>query len=383
MSIEIRQLFLTNNECYIVGKKFKPKGIMVHSTGANNPYLRRYLPDYDGNLGKHPYNNHWDQFRPDGRQVCVHAFIGKDKHGVVRIYQTLPWDMRGWHAGGKGNDWLIGFEICEDNLKDKNYFLEAYATAVDLVAYLCKEFGWDVNENTVLGHAEGHQKGIASNHMDPDHWFTRHGKSMKTFRQDVIKVLEIEKEKAKNAGKYKKGDKYQVFVTLKGYYRAMDAKAGRDARSVVKAGEYFIYNVYSNIINVTKNPNIPGSWINPELNIEPVIIPEPIQQEPVPEQETFIHTVKRGEALSVIAKQYGTTVQELVKLNDIKNPNLIVVGQKLKIPVKNQPKYHKVVSGDTVIKLAKKYGSTVEQIVAWNKLKDPNLIIVGQRLRVK
>lgn len=373
MSIEIRKSFLTKNECYIVGKKFKPRGVMVHSTGANNPYLRRYLPD-DGNLGKHPYNNHWNQFRPDGRQVCVHAFIGLDKNDIPRIYQTLPWDMRGWHGGGKVNDTHIGFEICEDNLKNRDYFLKVYDLAVELTAYLCKLHGWAVNSDTVLGHAEGHKKGIASNHADPDHWFKRHGKSMSTFRADVKKVLEAEKKPVGSAGGVKKGDKYRVYVDLKGYYRASDAKAGKDPRGTVKAGEYTVYKVSGGMINVTKNPSWAGSWINPALNKMP---------EPKPVADTFTHTVVRGETLSGIASHYGTTVNELVKVNNIKNPNLIVTGQKLKIPVKNQPKYHKVVSGDTVIKLAKKYGSTVEQIVAWNKLKDPNLIIVGQRLRVK
>ena len=115
--MNLRKLIFTNNACYKAGRKIKPKGIMVHSTGANNPNLRRYVGPDDGLLGKNQYNNHWNQDRPDGRQVCVHAFIGKLKDGSIATYQTLPWDHRGWHAGGDANNTHIGFEICEDNHK--------------------------------------------------------------------------------------------------------------------------------------------------------------------------------------------------------------------------------------------------------------------------
>jgi len=114
------------------------EGIMVHSTGANNPYLRRYVGPDDGLLGVNQYNNHWNQDRPDGKQVCVHAFIGKLKDGSIATYQTLPWDHRGWHAGGSANDTHIGFEICEDGLTDASYFNAVYKEAVELCVYLCK-----------------------------------------------------------------------------------------------------------------------------------------------------------------------------------------------------------------------------------------------------
>lgn len=48
---------------------------MVHSTGANNPNLKRYAGSDDGLLGKNQYNNHWNQPRPDGRQVCVFMLL--------------------------------------------------------------------------------------------------------------------------------------------------------------------------------------------------------------------------------------------------------------------------------------------------------------------
>jgi N-acetylmuramoyl-L-alanine amidase len=185
--MNLKKLIFTNNACYKAGRTIIPKGIIVHSTGANNPNLRRYVGPDDGLLGKNQYNNHWNQDRPDGRQVCVHAFIGKLADGSIATYQTLPWNHRGWHAGGSANDTHIGFEICEDNLTDASYFNKVYTEAVELCVHLCKLYG--LTEKDIIGHYEGYQKGIASNHGDPRNWFPKHGKSMDTFRADVKKLL--------------------------------------------------------------------------------------------------------------------------------------------------------------------------------------------------
>ena len=177
------KLILTNNACFKAGKTIIPKGIMVHSTGADNPWLKRYVGPDDGLLGKNQYNNHWNQEKPGGRQVCVHAFIGKLADGTIATYQTLPWNHRGWHAGGKANDTHIGFEICEDGLSDSTYFNKVYLEAVELCVFLCREFG--LTEKDIICHSEGYKQGIASNHGDVLHWFPKHGKSMDTFRADV------------------------------------------------------------------------------------------------------------------------------------------------------------------------------------------------------
>lgn len=189
---KIHQLFLTNNNCYKTGRKQKVKGIMWHSTGANNPKLSRYVGPDDGILGPNKYNNHWNQPKPDGRNVCVHAFIGKDKNGKVRTYQTLPWDHVGWHSGygskGSANTMgYIGFEICEDGLTDKKYFDEVYKEAIELSVFLCKKY--NLTEKDIIDHAEGHRMGIASNHGDVRHWFSRFGKSMDDVRRDVARRL--------------------------------------------------------------------------------------------------------------------------------------------------------------------------------------------------
>lgn len=195
---EIKKVLLTKNDCYKAGRKITPKGIMVHSTGANNPRISRYVQPDDGIIGKNSNANDWNR---SGIEKAVHAFIGKDKNGTVRIYQTLPWNYRGWHAGGKANDTHISFEICEDGLNDKTYFDAVYNAAVDLCVMLCKEYKLD--EKDIICHCEGYKKGVASNHADVMHWFPKHGKSMDTLRADVKKKLNakssaVAKPKVKN-----------------------------------------------------------------------------------------------------------------------------------------------------------------------------------------
>ena len=181
---------LPNNDCYKAGQYITPQGIMVHSTGANNPNLRRYLAPNDGLIGVNTGGNHWNQAKPDGQQKCVHAFIGKLADGTVATYQTLPWNMRGWHAGGAANNTHIGFEICEDGLTDANYFNAVYQEAVELCAYLCKLYNFNpLADGVIIGHFEGYQRGVASNHADPGHWFSKFGKTMNDFRQAVYNEM--------------------------------------------------------------------------------------------------------------------------------------------------------------------------------------------------
>ena len=214
--MDLNKLYLTENECFKVGKSMTPKGIMVHSTGANNPNLRRYVGPDDGKLGLNPYGNHWNQFRPDGRQVCVHAFIGKIADGTVATYQTLPWDYVGWHSGGAANNTHIGFEICEDGLDDKDYFAAVYKEAVKLCVYLCRKF--DLNAKDIIDHSEGYKLGIAGNHADVGHWFKRHGKSMDDFRADVLDALEPVKLYRVQVGAFKdRRNAEQLLTELKVY----------------------------------------------------------------------------------------------------------------------------------------------------------------------
>lgn len=101
-----------------------------------------------------------------------------------------------------------------------------------------------------------------------------------------------------------------------------------------------------------------------------------------------IYTVVSGDTLSGIASKYGTTYQKLAEYNGISNPNLIYPGQKIKIPSSSsnyeyKQTYYTIQAGDNLTKIASKFGTTVNQLVAWNNIANPNLIYAGKSIRVK
>jgi len=194
----------TDSKCYKTNEKAIPKGIVVHSTGANNKTLKRYVqpsksaPNYNeliDKIGKNKYGNSWN----GSGNKAVHYFIGTLADGSVATAQTLPENICAWGAGkGKNGSYNynptahIQFEVCEDNLKDKAYFSKIYKEAVDLCADICNRYGWKAD--VIVSHKEAHAKGYASNHGDIDHWLAKHGKIMNDFRKDVTAALDAKKK---------------------------------------------------------------------------------------------------------------------------------------------------------------------------------------------
>lgn len=201
--MKMLQCILYNNDCYQFDTIMKPKRIIVHSTGAPNSSLRRYvqptthqITGMGGHtreemlslLGKNKYGNDWNH---SGLTKCVHAFIGQLADGSVATVQTLPWNLPAWGVGrgkyGSYNGSSIQFEICEDALKSKTYFDKVYDEAVELCATLCERYNIPV-EN-VISHKEAHEQGYGSNHGDPHHWFKKFGRTMDDFRKAVKEKL--------------------------------------------------------------------------------------------------------------------------------------------------------------------------------------------------
>lgn len=190
-----------------------PKGVLWHSTGANNPTLKRYVQPSDVKppedsytkdqwlaiLGKNQYNNDWNHIE---RQAGLNCWIGKLADGTVTTIQTMPWDYRPWGCGsgskGSCNSGWMQFEICEDNLTNKDYFEAVYKEACEITAYYCKMYNIDpkgtvvhegVTVPTILCHYDSYKLGLGSNHGDVDHWFKKYGKTMADVREDVVKLL--------------------------------------------------------------------------------------------------------------------------------------------------------------------------------------------------
>ena len=169
-----------------------PAGIIIHSTGANNPNLKRYVnaPEI---CGENPYRNYFD--RPDSN-VCPHAVVGKDKNGEVKAAKLLPWNVCCWGcgSGSKGSynysPAYIQIEICEDALNDRAYFEEAFGLAAQLCRRLMKNYPSIKLEN-IVSHKEACARGYASNHGDPEHWLARFGKNMDWFRSLVAPEKQV------------------------------------------------------------------------------------------------------------------------------------------------------------------------------------------------
>ena len=187
--MKLVESIMTRNPCYTAGRKITVKGLMLHSVGCPQPKASAFI-------------NSWNS--PSHGSSCVHGFIdGND--GTV--YQTLPWNHRGWHCGsgnkGSGNNTHIGVEMCEpacirytagsnftcsDMAEAKAVAERTYEAAVELFAMLCKKYGLDpLADGAIISHREGHSRGIASNHGDPEHLWTQLGLgyTMDGFRKAV------------------------------------------------------------------------------------------------------------------------------------------------------------------------------------------------------
>lgn len=139
-------------------------------------------------------------------------------------------------------------------------------------------------------------------------------------------------------------------------------------------GQHLHFELHKGLWNINKS-----NGVDPEKFLEKDLYPA---KKATSSSSTY--TVKKGDTLSAIAKKYGTTVDKLVKDNNIKNPNLINIGQKIKIGGSSVSHYT-VKKGDNLSKIAKNHGISLDQIKKLNpQVKGPKYIIQpGQKIRVK
>lgn len=185
--------YLTKNPCYTAGDRITVRGIMLHSVGCPRQDAASFVQEWND---------------PSYDRACVHGFIdGTD--GAV--YQTLPWNYRGWHCGSPGNGDYIGIEMCEsaglvydsdftftcaDEEAAKAVAQRTWDAAVELFAYLCRQFSLEpLEDGVIISHWEGCQRGVASDHQDPEHFWkglgldTERGFTMDRFRQAVAEAM--------------------------------------------------------------------------------------------------------------------------------------------------------------------------------------------------
>lgn len=199
--MEIIEAFVTKNPCYQANvnkadsrytlfQSRGPKGLMLHSVGCAQPRAEVFVRGWD---------------KADYDRACAHALIDA-RTGAV--WQTLPWNYRGWHCGGSGNNTHIGVEMCESDavrytgganftVLNRSKALadckRSYEAAVELFAFLCDKYGLDP-KTAVCSHREGGKAGIASGHVDPEHYWSGLGAgyTMDGFRADVAAAMQKE-----------------------------------------------------------------------------------------------------------------------------------------------------------------------------------------------
>lgn len=287
--------YMTRNDCYNVNRKITPTGIMVHSTAAPGVMAAAWFARWNKSYAAGEIN----------RQACVHAFL--DNLGV---WQYLPWDHRGWHAGGTANNTHIGFEICEpvgfkyaggsnmagyDVAAQEPYFRKIWANAVELCVYLCKMYG--LNETNIICHSEGHKLGIASNHADVMHWFPKHGESMDTFRA-AVKAALVGSESEPTP--------------------EPETPTSQPVTHTVAAGE--------SLSKIGKSYGIAWPEVAALNDIQWPYIIHPGQVLIIKEgaPAPILHTVAAGESLSRIGKIYGVSWQRIAEDNGVPGPRYVI-----------------------------------------------------------
>ena len=188
--LDIEYIPITKSDVWSSTRTIKPAGLVLHSTAM--PGVGAYALQANSNRA--------------GRGASIHGCVD-DKH----IVQCLPWTKRAGHVGsgknGSYNNSHIGIEMCEPSGLTYNsngsvimkynppagYFAAVWKNAVDLFAYLCKEYGLDpLGKNVIVSHAEAHALGYGDNHADTGHWFKWEGVTMDDFRQAVADAMKEE-----------------------------------------------------------------------------------------------------------------------------------------------------------------------------------------------
>ena len=175
-------------------------------------------------------------------------------------------------------------------------------------------------------------------------------------------------------------EEYQLFMSDMGSEEVSSQEANTNVDTyTVKAGDNLSSIAAKYNTTVEKLASI-NNIINPNI----INIGQVLKLKVEASRNIKIYTVAAGDNLSSIASRFNTTVAEICRLNNISNPNMIYAGQVLKLSgAADSPVYYTVKAGDTLSDIAAAYGTTWQAISELNGLSNPDLIYAGQKLRVK
>lgn len=249
-------------------------------------------------------------------------------------------------------------------LKGKQFEYPVYLDMEDADGWK-KKHGYNFDNSKAISEAfcsivegAGYYTGIYASKS----WFDTYLKGLDRYNKWIAHWSNVSYEDKSGVGMHQ----YTSKLKLNGYSGNLDGDyAHTDFPTIIKSGGL---NGYGKGTETTK----PVKPSKPQTSSETIYI------------------VKKGDTLSGIASKYGTTYQVLASYNGISNPNLIGVGQTIKIPngtmshiTNTSSRTYIVKSGDTLSSIAKKYGTTYQKIAKDNNISNPNKIYPGQKLIIK
>ena len=177
----ITEKYCTGNRRYKAAQTFSPQGVVLHSIGTPQPSADVL----------------WNYWQNDGSAYVVHYMVDDSK-----ILHCMPDNYKCWHVGSPGNSQYIGIEMGEprqihytsgsrftvsDLATAQRYTENCYKNAVELIAYLCKKYGWNPDTD-VHTHYEITQRRLSNtDHVDPQHLWNGLGMGydLATLKRDV------------------------------------------------------------------------------------------------------------------------------------------------------------------------------------------------------
>lgn len=249
-------------------------------------------------------------------------------------------------------------------LKGKQFEYPVYLDMEDADGWK-KKHGYNFNNSKVISEAfcsivegAGYYTGIYASKS----WFDTYLKGLDRYNKWIAHWSNVSYEDKPGVGMHQ----YTSKLKLNGYLGNLD-------------GDY----AYTDFPTIIKNSGLNGYGKGIETT-------KPVKPSKPQTSSETIYIVKKGDTLSGIASRYGTTYQVLASYNGISNPNLIGVGQTIKIPngtmshiTNTSSRTYIVKSGDTLSSIAKKYKTTYQKIAKDNNISNPDKIYPGQKLIIK
>ncbi len=302
-------------------------------------------------------------FAPTTREASSNYGVGYD--GKIGMYCEEK--DRSWCSSNAANDHrAVTIEVASDTTEPYAVNDKAYAAMLDLVTDICKRNGikklvWSNNKDDRVNHRNGCNMTVHRDYANKScpgtYLYERHG----AIAAEVNRRLgasgdaPAEPKPTQPATELKFGAGDIVAFAGGTHYTSADAATGSTAKAgtakitAVKVGGKHPYHC--------RAVNDAGAFVSGVYGWVDAATVSAVKAEA---SGDTVYVVKKGDTLSGIAAKYGTTYQALAEYNGITNPNIISVGQKIKIPKKGATaaptvRKHTVVRGDTLWALAVKY----------------------------